>query len=107
MSPAWAHDSVQGPNGGRVVEAGAYHIELVAKGPALEAFLTDADEKPLSPGKFRGVAVLLVDGKVQRIPLVPEGGGLAGRAQGSLPAAPKGAVQITAPDGQAISARFD
>jgi hypothetical protein len=28
--PALAHELAKGPNGGRVVEAGGYHVELVA-----------------------------------------------------------------------------
>lgn len=106
-SPAAAHDIAHGPNGGRVAEAGAYHVELVAKGPSLEAFVTGADAKPVAPRGFKGVALLVVEGKAQRIPLAPEGGRLAGQAQVPLPPTPKGAVQLIAPDGQTASARFD
>lgn len=104
---ASAHETEKGPNGGRVVEAGAYHVELVAKGTALEAWLTDRDEKALAPVGFKAVALLVVAGKSQRIPMEPAGNRLVGTATMDLPAAPKGAVQLTAPGGKQVNARFN
>lgn len=105
--PAFAHEVVKGPNGGRVADAGSYHVELVARGDALEAFLTDSGEKPVAPAGFKGTALLVVDGKPQRISLEPDGARLAGKSPVSLPASPKGAVQLTSPDGKTASARFN
>ena len=97
----------KGPNGGRVADAGSYHVELVARGTALEAFLTGSDEKPVGPSGFKGTALLVIDGKPQRINLEPEGARLAGKSQVPLPASPKGAVQLTDPHGKTASARFN
>lgn len=105
--PAAAHDVGKGPNGGRIADAGNYHLELVARGDALEAFLTDAAEKPLAPTGFKGTALLVIDGKTQRVLLEPSGNRLSGKAVITLPASPKGAVQLTAPDGKTTSARFN
>lgn len=106
-APVYAHEGGQGPNGGRVAEAGAYHVELVAKDKVIEAFVSDANEKPLPPTGFKGTALLVVDGKPQRIPLSPEGQRLTGKADVALPISPKGAVQLTSPDGKTTSARFN
>ena len=105
--PATAHEAAKGPNGGRIADAGSYHVELVARGDALEAFLTDGQEKPVAPAGFKGTALFVVDGKPQRISLEPEGARLAGKSSIPLPASPKGAVQITSPDGKTASARFN
>ena len=106
--PAVAHDVVKGPNGGRVVDAGAYHVELVARQDAVEVFLTDANEKTVPTAGFKGVAILLVEGKSQRIVLEPTDAiRLSGKANVVIPAQPKGAVQITAPDGKTAQARFN
>ena len=106
--PAVAHDVVKGPNGGRVVDAGAYHVELVARQEAVEVFLTDANEKTVPTAGFKGVAILLVEGKSQRIVLEPTDAiRLSGKANVVIPAQPKGAVQITAPDGKTAQARFN
>lgn len=106
-TPALAHEVARGPNGGRVVEAGAYHIELVAKDGTVAVYLTDSSDKPMMAVGFKATALLVVDGKPQRIPLEPDGARLAGRAAVPLPALPKGAVQLTAPDGKTASARFN
>ena len=68
-SPALAHETT-GPNGGKLVDAGAYHVELVAKGRNVEVYLTDSADKPLPAAGFKGTAILVVDGKPQRLTLV-------------------------------------
>jgi hypothetical protein len=105
--PADAH----GPKsrfGGRIVNAGPYHAELVAKDGAIEIFLLDHNDKPVDPKGFKGVAILNVEGKVERITLAPsEKDALSGIAATALPENPKGAVQITGPDGKTATAKFD
>jgi hypothetical protein len=106
--PALAHELAKGPNGGRVVEAGGYHVELVARSNVIEVFLTETGDKPVPPAGFKGLAILLVGGKSARIALEPAGDTrLSGRAASDLPAEPKGVVQITAPNGKTAQARFD
>jgi hypothetical protein len=105
--PAAAHEVEKGPNGGRVVEAGGYHVELVAKENAVNVFVTDAGEKPVSVNGFKGVAIFTISGKAQRVPLEPkEGARLSGTSPVALPAEPVGVVQITAPDGKTAQGRF-
>jgi hypothetical protein len=105
--PATAHEVEKGPNGGRVVEAGANHVELVVKDNAVNVFVTDASEKPVSINGFKGVAIFTISGKAQRIMLEPkEGTRLSGTSPVALPAEPAGVVQITAPDGKTAQGRF-
>jgi hypothetical protein len=94
--PAGAHEVEKGPNGGRVVEAGPHHVELVVKENAVNVFVTDATEKSVSIDGFKGVAIFTIGGKAQRITLEPkEGIRLSGTSSVGLPAEPAGVVQIT------------
>jgi hypothetical protein len=105
--PARAHDGT-GPNGGQLIEAGKYHIELVGKGTRLEVFVSDADEKPLAAAGFKALAILVIDGKPHRIPLQPEGSDrLSGTAPAPLASPAKGVLQLTAPDGSVTQAKFN
>jgi hypothetical protein len=105
--PAPAHEVEKGPNGGRVVEAGAHHVELVANEKTVNVFVTDAHDNPVSINGFKGVAIFTISGKAQRIPLEPkEGTRLSGISPVALPAEPVGVVQITAPDGKTAQGRF-
>jgi hypothetical protein len=105
-APAAAHEA-KGPNGGRIADAGPYHVELVAKATLIELYLTDANDKPLPATGFKAVAILTVAGKPQRIVLeAKEAARLSGNSTVPLPKEPKGAVQLTAPDGKTASARF-
>ncbi len=104
--PADAHGP-QSRHGGRIVNAGPYHAELVAKDRTLDIFLVGHDDKPVDPRGFKGVAILNVQGKAERITLAPEKDALSGTAATALPANPKGAVQLTAPDGKTATAKFD
>ncbi|WP_298956407.1 hypothetical protein [uncultured Methylobacterium sp.] len=103
------HDHAKGPNGGAVAEAGRYHLELVARGPAVEVFVTGEDAvAPVPSEGFKGTLILIVDGKPARVALAPAGANrLAGTAAAALPAKPKGAVQITGPDGATANGKFN
>ena len=105
--PALAHEVTKGPHGGRVVEAGDYHVELVAQQSLVDVFLTDASDKPIAPAGFKGVAILVVGGKSVRVTLEPMANtSLAGKAPSALPADTRGVVQITSPQGKTVQAKF-
>jgi hypothetical protein len=105
--PAMAHEVSKGPNGGRVVEAGSHHVELVVNARAVDVFVTDADDKPVPIAGFKGLAILTASGKAQRIELLPKDGArLNGTSSVALPAAPKGVVQLTTPDGKTAQGKF-
>ena len=106
-SPAWATD-MKSMHGGRMAEAGEYHVEMVAKGDVVEVYLADHNNKAVSATGHKAVAILVVDGKSQRIVLEPAGDTkLSGKASSALPASAKGVVQITPPKGKTVQARFN
>ena len=105
--PAYAHEP-KAFHGGRLAEAGPYHVELVAKDTVVEVFLLGENDKPVDPKGFKGVAIFSLGGKTERITLAPsEKNNLSGTAATALPAKLKGAVQLTAPDGKTATAKFD
>jgi hypothetical protein len=105
--PAYAHQP-KASHGGRIAEAGPYHLELVAKDTVIEVFLVGENDRPVDPKGFKAVAIFNLGGKAERITLAPsEKNNLSGTAATALPADPKGAVQLTAPDGKTATARFD
>ena len=104
--PAYAHEP-KASHGGRVADAGPYHVELVAKDTAIEVFLLGENDKPVDPKGFKGVAIFNLGGKAERVTLAPsEKSTLSGTAPTALPAKLKGAVQLTLPDGKTATARF-
>lgn len=104
---AAAHDP-KPRHGGRIVHAGSFHIELVADGTRLDAFLVGHDDKPMSAEGYQGVAILVLDGKSQRITLAPAANNqLTGTAPASVPGNAKAVVQITTPTGGTAQARFN
>ena len=104
--PALAHEA-KGPNGGRVADAGPYHVEMVIRGSQLDLFVADTADKPVPPGGFRAVAILIVDGQSQRVSLEPADRKLSGMAGAKLPQNPKGVIQLTLPDGKTAQAKFN
>jgi hypothetical protein len=108
MSAASAHSPHRGANGGVVVDAGKYHVEMTAKERTLNVFLHDQNNKPVDAKGHKAVGIFVVAGKPQRIELAPEAANkLTGASPVSLPAAPKGAVQITLPGGSTVQAKFE
>ena len=71
----------------------------------VDVFLTDTDDKPVAPGGFQALAILVISGKSARIPLEAGDARLTGPAPG-VPADVKGVVQITGPGGKTAQAKF-
>ena len=79
-----------------------------SKSDKLELFVSDANQKSIPATGFEAIAILIVDGKLQRSALEPVGSALlSGTAKVPLPAQPKGVVQLTGPDGKTAQAKFD
>ena len=105
---AYAHGPSKGTNGGRLVDAGDYHVEIVAKGTSLSVYINDDQDKPIDAKGFKATGIFVVAGKPQRVELVPQSANkLSGTTQAALPANPKGVVQITLPNGKTVQAKFD
>lgn len=106
--PAFAHEPRKGPNGGELVDAGIYHIEVIGKGKAIEVLISDARDKPMPATGFKALAIMVVDGKTQRIALEPAADGT--KLVGTAPApiiTLKGAVQLTDKDGKTSTGRIN
>jgi hypothetical protein len=103
-----AHAPKVGANGGAQADAGSFHVEVVSQGMTLQVFLSDHSEKAVPTDGYKGTAIFIVDGKPQRIPLIPAGNNqLRGTSAVSIPIEPKGAVQITTPSGSTVQAKFN
>ena len=70
----WGHELEIGLHGGREVETGTHHIELVVKDSAVDVFVTDANDQPVSIDGLKGVAIFTISGKAHRIVLEPKDG---------------------------------
>ena len=104
---ASAHGPKIGQNGGPQEDAGSFHVEILPQGTVLQVYLKDHSDKTVSSSGFKGTAIFVVNGKAERITLMPAGENqLKGAASVDLPAEPKGAVQITTPTGSTVQARF-
>jgi hypothetical protein len=107
-SAALAHSPKIGANGGRQADAGHFHVEVVPHGTMLQVFLRDHGDKAVLSAGFKGTAILVIEGKPQRVSLAPAGENkLTGTSAVSIPSEPKGAVQITTPTGSTFQAKFD
>jgi hypothetical protein len=105
-SPAVAHD-VKGQHGGRVVDAGDHHVELVIREATVDVYVRDAADKTIPIDGLKAVAILAAGGKSQRVVLEQAGDKLTGKAAGALPAQAKGVVQLGLPGGKTVNARFN
>lgn len=104
----FGHEAGKGPNGGRKVDAGKYHAELVVDGSTnVAVYLTDEADKPVAATGFKANAIFVVGKQPVRFALTPaDTTKLAGTAPVAVPAGVKGALQITAPDGSTAQAKY-
>lgn len=105
---ASAHETAKGPNGGRVMDAAGYHIEMVASGTELTLFLTEFDAKPLASDSLRNARAIVQDsGKTTSVPLQSAA---PNKLVGILPQAPGPGARVVVSavlvNGRTISARF-
>jgi hypothetical protein len=107
-SLASAHAPKMGANGGPQADAGSLHVEVLPQGTTLQVFLRSHADKAVPTDGYKGMAIFVIDGKPQRIPLTPGGENkLVGSSDVTLPSEPKGAVQITTPSGSTVQAKFN
>ena len=105
---AQQHTHEKGKNGGQLSDAGSYHVEAVAKDTTLTVYLNDHDtNKAVATNGFKGLAILVIDGKAQRITLAPQGDNmLVGTSPAALKAPIRGAIQITNSRNAMVQAKF-
>jgi hypothetical protein len=105
---ALAHEPRKGPNGGDLVDAGSYHIEIVGTGTGLDVYVSDAVDKPLQASDFKALAIVVIDGKTQRIALEPAADGSKLSGTSSVPITRvRGAVQLTDKTGKTATGRVN
>lgn len=106
--PLSAHEAAKGNNGGLRVDAGKFHTELLVDGSTnVAVFVSDENDKPIPATGFKATAILIIDGKSQRIQLLPaDASKLAGTAPAPVNPGVKGVVQLTAPDGATAQGKF-
>jgi hypothetical protein len=105
---AHAHGPEKGKNGGRQVDAGDYHVEMVTKDKSVAVYISDEKDVPVDASGFKATGIFVVSGKAQRIELKPETANkLSGTSGVALPADLKGAVQIVLPTGGTVQAKFE
>lgn len=105
---AYAHGPEKGPNGGPQVDAGDYHVEMVAAARALDVYVTNDKMEAIDAKGFSGVGILIVSGKPQRIELKFDAANkLKGVSPVALASPVKGVIQITPPGGKTVQAKFE
>ena len=68
------HDNSKAPHGGKVEEAGAYHIEVLTKDNMVSFFLLDGKAKAMSNKDVTGSVLLqFADGKTKTVVLTASG----------------------------------
>jgi hypothetical protein len=108
VASASAHAPKLGANGGTQADAGSFHVEIVPQGTTLQVFLRTHADKAVPTDGYKGLAIFVIDGKPQRIPLAPAGENkLTGVSDLAVPSHPKGAVQIITPTGSTMQAKFN
>lgn len=73
-APAFAADghSHQGKNGGKVVETGHHHMEIVAKDGVVQVYLEHDDGKAEDVSGAKATATVLSEGKKESVALSPD-----------------------------------
>jgi len=97
----------KGKHGGKVVESGHHHLELVATDGSLTLYVRDEADKPEDVAKAKAAATVLADGKTEAVELQPAAGGIF-NGKGAFKAG-KGAtvvITLTMPDHKPEQARF-
>lgn len=103
-----AHGPKNGPHGGQLADAGTYHVEILPQGTNLQVFVSDGGDQAVTVEGFKATAILVVNGKPQRILLSANGDNrLAGVSPVELPARLAGALLITLPSGATLQAKFE
>lgn len=104
---AAAHDG-KGPHGGRLVDTGTHHLELVVANNTIDVFVSTKANTPIAATELTGLAIVVANGASNRIPLVASGSEkLTGQANANLASDTRSVVRVTLADGRTIQASFD
>ncbi len=100
-----AGEDEHGPNGGQLVEAGKYHLELVVKGQDLSLYVYDQANKKIAASGAKATATIV--GQNVKLELVPAGENLLkGAGTFEAKAATRVLISLTLAGQPAMQARF-
>lgn len=98
----WAHSeeqlkAIEAPHGGKLMMAGPFHLELIAKDNELTLYITDHGNKPIQAVGGEGKANIIIadgkDGKKQSVKLEPVYGNMM-KAKGDFKVTPETAIAV-------------
>ncbi|CAK0761195.1 putative DUF2846 domain-containing protein [Azospirillaceae bacterium] len=84
-----AHENLHPLHGGRIIEVQSQHFELTPTDGALDLYLSDHGDRPISADGAEAKAALVLDGKKIETILKPAG---SNKLSGAVPGAPSSAV---------------
>jgi len=107
LSPAMAHESAKGPNGGAVVDVAGHHVEFVPTANAITFYLTDDADAPIVSAGAKAKAIVQEVGKTAQIELMPvEPNTLVGKPAAALASGAKVVLTGMLADGHGLQAKF-
>jgi hypothetical protein len=107
-SQAWAQTVWSGPNGGLMVDAGAFHVELLVKNAEYRVNVFDHVDKPILVAEATAVATVMVGDDKEKLSLLPVAPNtFAGTGTMKRSGAAKVLILLRVPDQATAIARFD
>jgi len=107
-APLRAEGVWPGPNGGMMVDAGSFHIELVVKNTEYRLNIYDHVDKPVAVAQATAVLTVMVGEEKEKLFMQPVGpNSLAGQSAMKRSGAAKVLVLLRVPDQASAIARFD
>lgn len=107
-SPSLAEGTWPGPNGGTMVDAGTFHIELLVNNAEYRLNIYDHVDKPVAVAQATAVLTVMVGEEKEKLSMQPVGpNSLAGKGAMKRSGAAKVLVLLRVPDQASAIARFD
>jgi hypothetical protein len=107
-SHAWAQNSWTGPNGGIMVDAGGFHVELLVKNTEYRVNVFDHVDKPILVAQATAVATVMVGDDKEKLSLQPVASNtFSGTGTMKRSGAAKVLILLKVPDQATAIARFD
>jgi hypothetical protein len=105
---AWAQNSWSGPNGGIMVDAGGFHVELLVKNTEYRVNVFDHVDKPILVASATAVATVMVGDDKEKLSLQPVAANtFSGTGTMKRSGAAKVLILLKVPDQATAIARFD
>ncbi len=107
-APSLAEGVWPGPNGGTMVDAGSFHIELIVKNTEYRLNIYDHVDKPVAVAQATAVLTVMVGEEKEKLSMQPVGpNSLAVQGAMKRSGAAKVLVLLRVPDQASAIARFD